>query len=504
MEKIIRTLNEPSIRLEDMGIDTTTTGIFNSRFPMTPLRENTDQTKSLGLKFPLVVINGVNYSYDYVDALRIDSTGTYPTITIQMRTNNIDFKIFGMPKDGDLISIFYRSGNDELKPIRCDFDFVELVYSATNVAIVYGVLHVPTLFTDTSWSYEGSSLETLQKFAEKLGLGFATNELKTDDTMNWVCPNDPAELFINKTTSHAYKDEENFFTSFIDHNYILNFVNVRTQLSNDIKNKVYGGIHKFRDMIEGNKLSPYHTNDASDSHLVYTHPIMISNWHKISFGEFKIADYDIVEKTSRVSLEDGYKKYVHTFDTNLNNKFESYSELINSKNNSDFLLNKGRLSEEIYRGQNRHSWEGITYSLPFHNTHKFYTYAKLHNNQNMQELEKMKLVVTLQSPNFNIYRYMTIPVIIYEYGQNITATFESTQKIKGVNDALLTDNEYILNQMLSGFYVVQGISFEFYGNYNDYPVIVQKLTLVRTEWTKAVYIPNNAPNGEIAYTTNET
>lgn len=503
MEKVIRTLNEPTLTVDDIAVDSNSRGIFNARFPMIPMRENVDQTKSLGLKFPLVVINGVNYHYDFVDALRIDSNGRYPTISLQLRVDNLNFKIFGLPKDGDLVSIFYRSGNDEVKPIRCDFDIVELLYSSVDVVLLHGVLRVPTLFSDLSWSYEGNSIETLQKFAQKMGLGFATNELKTDDKMNWVSPNDPSEIFMDKVTRHSYKDESTFFESFIDHNYILNFVNVRTQLSNDIENKVYGGIHKFRQAIEANELSAAYTKGKED-HLVYTNPILISNWHRITSPELKIMDYNIIENTSRVSLEDGYKKYVHTFDTNLNNKFEAYTELINSKKSDKFLLNKGRLSEEVYRKQNRHSWEGITYSLPYHNTHKFYTYANLHNTQNIQELEKMKLVVTLQSPNFNIYRYMSIPVVLYEYGPNITATFETTKKIPGYNDALLTNEAYILNQMLSGFYVVQGISFEFYGNYNDIPVIVQKLTLVRTEWNKAVYIPNNKPSGQVAATTNQT
>lgn len=503
MEKVIRTLNEPTLTVDDLIVDTTSRGVYNARFPMVPIGENLDQMKSIGLRFPMIVINGVTYKEEFVDALRIDSTGKYPTVSLKIKTEKQNFKVLGLPKDGDLISIFYRSGNDEIKPIRCDFDIVEMVYSSTEEVLLHGVLRVPTLFSDLSWSYEGNSIETLQKFAQKMGLGFATNELKTDDKMNWVSPNDPSEIFMDKVTRHSYKDESTFFESFIDHNYILNFINVRTQLSNDIENKINEGIYKFRDVIEANKLSPYYAKD--ENHLVYTHPTLISNWHRVTIPEFKIIDYNIIENTSRVSLEDGYKKYVHTFDTNLNNKFEAYTELINSKKSDKFLLNKGRLSEEVYRKQNRHSWEGITYSLPYHNTHKFYTYANLHNKQNLQELEKMKLEVTLQRPNFNIHRYMSIPVILYEYGANISAMFDTKKKIPGRHDVDLPLDAYILNQMLSGFYVVQGISFEFYGNYNSGPIIIQKLTLVKTEWNKAVYIPNDTPKGNVVVaTTNQT
>lgn len=490
MEKIIRTLNEPTIRIEDLAINSKDYGRYNDKFPLDhDINENVDLVKAMGLRFPLISINGVTYGKDKVLAVRLDLTSKYPTITMSVNPSKVDYTIFGFPKDGDVISILYRSNIDTLKPIRCDFDIVNITPTGREEErIIYGVLRVPKLFSDVSWSYEGNSLSTLQKFAEYLSLGFATNETKTEDEMSWVCPNDPAELFMENTTTHSYKDETSFFESYIDHEYILNFVNVRKQLTNDAQTKIYTGLDKLKDFIETNRNSPYYSEN--DDRVLHEVPLILTNWAFEPSSINRILAYKELNNTGRVSLEDGYKRYIHHFDVNTNEKFESYTELINSKDTKDYLLMKGRLSEETYRGQNRHSWEGISYSRPLHNTHKFYKYAKQHNYQNIKELDKMKIEVTLASPNFNLYRYMVVPVILYEYGREFNRMFNDPKFDSNSEKVFIPNNEYILNQMLTGFYVIQGMTYEFYGNFGSEPTIVQRLILARTEWNKAVYVPN--------------
>ncbi len=489
MEKIIRTLNEPSVDIDSIIFNQKRGMKYNNTYPISSdINEGVDISKHVGLNFPIVVINGTTYKKEDIDGIRIEVKGTYPTITIKMRPKKLNFLIFSFPKDGDVISFFYRSGLDTIKPIRCDFDIVNLK-NVEDAAVIFGVLKVPRLFTDNSWSYDGTSLETLQKFAESLNLGFATNETSTDDKMVWLCPNDPSETFINKINDHAYKDENSFFETFIDHNYILNFVNLRTQLTNDIQNKIYEGIHKMKEYIESNRNSDYYSED--DSVLEVTYPTILSNWIYEPLNTNKIMTYTILNSTARVSLEDGYRKYIHHYDYNLDEKVETFTELISSKNIEPYITMKGRVSENNYKFQNRHSWEGISYSLPFHNTHKYYKYAKQHNYHNKKELEKLQIEVVLENINFNLYRYMVIPVIIYTYGREVRDAFATEDIDSPKAKTFREEEEYILNQMLSGFYMIEDMSFEFYGNYDNTATVIQRLTLSRTEWHKTVYVPNN-------------
>ena len=81
-------------------------------------------------------------------------------------------------------------------------------------------MKIPLMHADVIQGFEaGNSFDHLIECAEGLGLGFASNEDATDDSMPRIIAQQGRDEFINQTTLSAYKDDESFFDTYIDLQY---------------------------------------------------------------------------------------------------------------------------------------------------------------------------------------------------------------------------------------------------------------------------------------------
>ena len=114
----------------------------------------------------------------------------------------------------------------------------------------------------------------------------------------------------------------------------------------------------------------------------------------------------------------------------------------------------------------------------------------------MVELDKMKLIVELSTNNPALYRYMKIPVTIYNYSNTSNAVantenekaeeagFEVKQEQmeSGKNQTKTEDDNqaeaFKVDEFLTGYYVIMGIEYK----YNGEDGINQVLHLSRKEW----------------------
>jgi hypothetical protein len=195
---------------------------------------------------------------------------------------------------------------------------------------------------------------------------------------------------------------------------------------------------------------------------------------------------------SRISLEQGYQKFLHFYDYSLDEKVELISEALTSFGVSEDLLPlKGNLFDENWRQNTRHSWSGISYSLPDHNVHSLYYQAQAHNQHNLKEIDKFSVVATLNQVNFNLHRYMIIPVLWYEYGEVAKKLREIGKQWNAFtpNESVTAPYPYIINMFISGFYVLKGFHIDFVGpSAGNQPIVTQRLILSRTEWPKSFII----------------
>lgn len=487
----IETILNPQINILKLNapVDGSFSDDNNDKYDFLRFNDGIDQAKDFGLKSFIVIINGLTLDDNMIDYLIIDSTGKYPTITMRIDPNQDEFFNFALPKDGDLISVYYRSTIKDLKPLRNDFIITDCYIEQTNESwILHGVIHIKNMFYDTSFSYDGTSLKTAIEVAKKLKLGFATNVESTDDEQKWVCASEPLDTFLGTLKKHSWKNEKSFFDMYIDNYYMLNFVNVRDQLTNEKKKKISPGIYKIRDFIQTNNKSYIQPKDDT---FEYTDPVIFTNWYQSLIDENYISQIRILNTSSRISLEEGYKKYLHFYDHSLDEKVELNNELIVSDSDmSDYSVLIGGYTDTDWKKNSRHLWKGISYSLPDHNVHPFYYKAEFHNEQNLKEIDKLTIEVTLPQVNFNLYRYMIVPVVYYDHGPKSDLLRDAGLKLNDRSkDTSLVNRTYILNDFISGFYVIKGFVINYMGAKDGGPnYIDQKVILTRTEWPKNVII----------------
>jgi hypothetical protein len=154
---------------------------------------------------------------------------------------------------------------------------------------------------------------------------------------------------------------------------------------------------------------------------------------------------------------------------------------------------KGRRDEERYKSEIKYKYMGRRHSDPeTSNTHLNYTFAELHNKQNLDELDKMYLEVELSSYNPAIRKYQSIPIAIFAQTQDRIAADTTIKKSKeemgfdAKETADLDDtvsDKTAIDEFLSGFYVVGSIRYTYKRSEG---IVKQHMKLLRREWNSRI------------------
>lgn len=471
LERKILTIKQPTIGMDELS--TFDSGQIDPKSGDASVPEH-----QMGGLYPLVEINKYKFTPNELRFLRIDCTEFVPRITVNVITVNGVFLSKYFPKDGDPMSVFIRSKMDEFKPIRADFDITH-VNSAPSTDdsgevisfTISGVLRVPGLFSEHCKGFEGTSFDALGAVASELGLGFASNETSTDDRMRWLCPYDTYEKFIREVTMAAYKNEDTFYQSFIDHYYILNMVNPNTQL--DDKFEVEEALEVLRastDNFVGHRVEKTQTVNLLTNHE-----------NARGMGNY-ISRYTLLNSAGQVVIDNGYRRFAQFYDsssseTPLASRYKSHfvEPLVSegTETQQDKIVLRGRGDEagkKIVSGTSRYKWLGLQSGA---NSHDSYSYALVHNWQNGQELGKLVLHASLHKCNFNVYRGQKIPVIVINHG-SVERQKETLQ------DGQPYDHQVSVDKFLSGNYMVQGMKYAWDRDNNA--SFSQELYLTRREW----------------------
>lgn len=465
------------------------------------------RTKSVGVDQPYVIINGYEFKGSDIVYCKLSVNGFYPKLTLSLTDSRMAFDVGTYPRDGDNITLLINSKNqDTFKSIHMDFDITSVSSPSTpsgfagDTARDYnfqGVCKIPGLFAEDCKSYgEGTSLEHIEKVATELKLGLATNIDATDDLQNRIQPYSTKFDFIKDVVNYSYVGEECFQTFYIDQYYNLNFVELNKvfnskRLSGD---DMQNSITSYANSIEVDR-----TSENSDN--IET-KIMLTNHLAADKTGNKIWAYNLKNNSSRISLSNGYKRILQMWDNLEEASSPEYgdSRLIEFdieafSTKKENLLDmeeplKGRKDEDFYESQTKHKWVGRMqdYSLNG-NVHLNHKYSVLNNYQNIKELEKMVLVVDLETFNPGLYRNQMVPVIIYNIEDNkvtMSRDNDALLKEKGVKSENKSfdfeddgESDMTLDDFTSGHYVIGGIEYIYEtGN----PTIRQRLTLLRREW----------------------
>lgn len=479
----ILTITEPTIKLDELEFES-----FNE--------ERGDNNTSRGYGFdvtPFIMINGYDFRDESIKSLEIRVDGMVPTIELTIVDIEGQFNIDTFPRDGDVINLRIAARQeDQYKDMRIDFD-IDRVDSPKRSAIEQGLgggkysfsgrMKVPGLYAEECKSYDvGTSLDHLEMIATDLELGLATNIDASDDSMNLVVAYEPIVETIQDLVKHSYVGEESFQTVGIDPYYYINYVDMNALLNSeeDFEDIIMNNIENFNDTLRDDNSS----NEIKGKLLLSNHPQYEST-------NAYILKFNLNNKSGSKVKKNGYKRTLQFFENDSEEGLVSFDiEPLSSNQMKDIEEPlKGRRDEERYKKEVKFKYMGRKNTDPdTSNTHLNYTFAEIHNRQNLEELDKLSLTVELPAFNPSLHRFQKVPIAIYNGTDSqvqADALLKESKDEKGFETQPATDDSdklsdgSAIDSFLSGFYVIGSIIYRYSSKTKK---ISQELNLLRREW----------------------
>lgn len=485
VRKSILQYRNPDIVLDDLSVVDTSSQ--KGDIKVNDQKNNNVQKKYIGFAKPLIRINTVEVVA--LKYFKLDLSEFKPTLIFRFETEDERFITTSFPKDGDIVSIYIRPLGELYKPIRMDFIINEVISPFNNGPYtnyepstgkfqsytIMAEIRIPKLYKHISKVFKGSSSDTLLKISEELGLGYASNETKMKDSMNWISPNVDYQTLIRNIVNGSWLGEEDYFDCWIDQYYNLNFVNLKKQFD-DVNPKIETMRMAYGADGGGDILGGTETAEVE-------FPLLLTNSTQFSKSPLFIKDLSLEQNAGRINQDLGYFQKIQFYDDKLvsdkpKNKFVGYDiESITNKNiGSRDSLNKGRLGEKLYKDEVKKTYIGTMY---FENVHENFQQASVQNILNRNDSYKVILRVKNSTWTPFIYRGQTFPVIIMSEGSTTTSASSRYSPAGGQEASLSTPGDKrMINSFLSGNYVVLGFTIEY-----DLQGMYQTMILGKKQWT---------------------
>jgi hypothetical protein len=492
LESKILTRLEPTLELDELRFKS-----YGEQAGDNPGNSNT--SRELGVEFPLIIINGYRFNQEDISNFEISLDGIVPTISLTLIDNQSYFTADSFPRDGDVINVRISSkAKNDYKDIRIDFDIDDVdspprsnfakgsgrgKYSFT------GRMKIPGLYSEDCKEYGlGTSVEHLETMVTDLKIGLASNIDTSDDAMKVMTSFEPMLDTITDLVSHSYVNEDSFQTFSIDPWYYLNFVDMNLLLNAEesFEDALASMDTDFNDI-----LGPGATEATNEQET----PLILSSHQRLEGTNLHINRYSLKNNSGKYIKKNGYKRVLQFFENDSDTGLISFDiEPLTSDKLKDIAEPlKGRRDEERYKSEIKYKYMGRRHSDPeTSNTHLNYTFAELHNKQNLDELDKMYLEVELSSYNPAIRKYQSIPIAIFSQTQDQIGADTTIKRYKEEmgfetkDVADLDDNvsdKTAIDEFLSGFYVVGSIRYTYKKSEG---IVKQHMKLLRREWNSRV------------------
>ncbi len=356
------------------------------------------------------------------------------------------------PADHDVVlSIFVKSNSEELMPIRMDFRITEFETIKSNPKnfklkyLIKGVLDVDFLHYTRYISKKGTSYDVIKGIALDMNLGFASNVDRSDDEMTWINHSDSYLNFISHITKRSFIDKNSFVWTFIDFQYNINYINIETELNDQT-------------LKESQTLTNPALIKNDDERIV---ELYLTNNPAFDMTNKYIERFNLVNQSYKINLDKGYRMKYTWYEKDEMKIYRDYLD--------DLITQEDKL-KQLYDYNNPIFNESVNDDyfmgkVDIDNVHKNYALAKASNDFNLENLEKMKMVVYLRQVNFSIKRFQNIRVEIY----NINDLFST--------DANTNKPNQNINKQLSGYWYVTGINYVFKRSKG----VEQEITLMRRD-----------------------
>lgn len=416
----------------------------------------TSNMKEAALNMPhtaILLVSGKAVPCGSIIYLRINDTSFCPSINIDIAKQAINGSFDNTREivPGSIITFIISDGAG----------VVAMTFSADSVKdnedylSISGMLRVPDIFRKCSVSLPGKSGEALACLSQQMNVGFCTNiELQdTNDSMIWVNGHNSLADFCQYITTHSYKDDNSFFTSFIsiDHNlYFIEYNRLfeKYAFKSDITNSF---VINALPTAQFNKAQSY-VDDNDKSRLIKESPYMLTNLNSY-VGWNNYIDRWFVENGSQDSISSGDRIVVEYYDRVEDRFVSEFADVLIDRKKGMVPLNRGLVVD------GSKEFEGIydvhTYPmLDSDNHHPNFYWANSFNNLNLQSIRRNGICAET-SLNTYIKRGTAIWVELYR-----SRNYTTDQSTNGeASDVTATNDNMILDYTKTGFYIVDGCEY---------------------------------------------
>jgi hypothetical protein len=404
----------------------------------TPTEDN-EMVKGTGF-LPFIWYNGYQIDTDDIDYFSLYNDGMLPSIKLVFGDplNLLSDKSF--PLDDSKIKLFLNPRTTQLKPILMEFKIKKFSFNG-NVYSMTGTIDANLLYIKRFKSYpKMTSYNVLQTISKEIGLGFNSNITDTADSMTWLNTGSRTYEFLDQIVDTSYKSDNAFIISYIDFYYNFNYIDIEKEINKNIDEELgvsSDGLNEVSDIKNKDLISRLLlTNDNSQSE---------------TSSHFK--SYKVINNSTSVSLESGYISKINYYDNNNKDFLVFNIDSITSQGDKSIILKGAPQDETFYKENVNLVYMG---KMDTDNSHKNYKYSYVQNNKNIYDLQKIGLEISMSNPNYNLYRFQKIKVIIV----NSTTTPAADLK----------------NNRLSGDWLITDIKY----NYTD-KVFTQMISLIKRE-----------------------
>lgn len=367
-------------------------------------KAHADEIKNTIGYLPFVSYNGIQIEPKYIRSFGMSVQELLPTVNITFEDQWGLMADRGAPLDDSKITVFISSRSPALKSIFMRFKITSFSNTG-NTFILTGISDINKMFTSKFESYSNmTSFECLQEFAKSAGLGFNSNVTGSNDKMTWINPAKSGREFIKDVISKSYRNDSSFIWCYIDPYYNLNYIDVEEALKIDIKSDI--GIHTLGlNNVDGFK---------DDNKII---DLILTNDKSMSSSNHYFESWSLINNSTSISLKKGYLNTVKFYDINALNFLIFDIDSITSEGDKTIIMKANPQDEEFFREHVTTTYVG---KLDTSNMHKNYNYSVVQNKQNIEDVQKIGIKLNMTSPNFNLYRFQKVRVVISNKGSTPT------------------------------------------------------------------------------------
>jgi len=484
-------LSNKILKLKDHALKINDAWIKNTEKPEQGTDKDTTTTVSevVGDMAPHVNINGYTFDSKDISYFEVSEKDMLPFARVVINDPSGVFTNKFFPTNKSVMQVYIKAPHKRVKALRCDFLIGSILpiedKSSKNPQsaegrghqyVVSGNLNVPKMYNSDVNYYKGSAMDSLMKIAGDIGIGFASNEVSTSDSMTWLQPSIPYSELIDDITNRTYKDGDSFYTSFVDRAYNLTLVNINDMLSQEEDFDMM-----FSSVLRNKEHYTPGSNGTSKNDDDEPQDNFLTNYSHFRGSSSYITSIIPISKQGKILTSEPNRRILYYYDINISDK--------NNEKFLDFFIEQfgSTITAEDIGKNVCNSWEGILNT----NVHDNYIYAKHSNNKNMLDFKKNKMLVTLEGANMNIIRGMRIPLVIVKEGldQEIREEiYVPDDKNKDIEED--SGKQVVkMDKDKTGYYVVDAVKFIFDKDGGNYPFNTV-LELCRASWGDNIEFDN--------------